>query len=142
MLARKRLELAQQGTELHAQHRRLLETCIRILEQAIHGSVSRATKAKADYFALVAEGMGKKLGIQHQQMLAQLYSSDMQEALQQRHESLAKEDRSLKRTIMEMEERLELYDQVKGMKAIAQAYREVLNETEKVKAELARLEKS
>lgn len=55
-------------------HRQITETCIRVLEQVMHGSASRATKAEADYLACVAEGMVKKLEMQQRQLTSQIDS--------------------------------------------------------------------
>ena len=47
--------------EISATHRDVLETQIRILEQTMHGSVVRGTKAHAEHLSVVAEGLEMKI---------------------------------------------------------------------------------
>ena len=135
-----RLAIAKEASSLHVLYRHILETSIRILEQTIHGSVARNTKAKADYLALVAEGMSKKLSLQHGQLISQLYSTEAQETLRTRHGNLQIETKTTKRNIREANDKLEEYKQVGGMESVAQEYADILKESEKVRAEIARLE--
>lgn len=116
-----------------------METSIRILEQTIHGSVARGTKAKAEYLATVAEGMSKKLHLQHGQLVLQVYSSDVQEALKAKSDTLESQKRAVKRQVREAEEKLEEYRKAAGMKGMALEYAEVLRETERVESEIERL---
>lgn len=136
-----RLVLAQEASKLHELHRQVVERSIRILEQTIHGSVARGVKAKADYLAVVAEGMSKKIELQRGQILSQLYTPAFQEALQMKLGELQEASRLAKRKVREAEERLEDYEKVQGMSGLAHEYAEVLKETEKVRSEIARLEK-
>jgi hypothetical protein len=73
-LAATRLHITRESGNVHELYKQVLATSIRLLEQTIHGSVSRASRAKAEYLAIVVEGMAKKLGIQYQQLLSQVYS--------------------------------------------------------------------
>lgn len=141
-LAESRLSLAQEASNLHELYRQVIERSIRILEQTMHGSVARGAKAEADYLALVSEGMNKKVNLQHEQLLSQLCSPAFQEALELRAGELHAENRSTKRKVREAEERLNEYRKINGMGSMAQEYAEVLKETEKVKADIARLEKA
>lgn len=136
-----RLTLAQEATKLHEVHRQVIERSIRILEQTIHGSVARGVKAKADYLALVAEGMNKKIELQHGQLLSQLYTPAFQQALQAKFDELQEASRLAKRRVREAEDKLGDYKKVQGMGSLAQEHAEVLKETEKVQSEIARLEK-
>ncbi|KAK3696035.1 hypothetical protein LTR37_018177 [Vermiconidia calcicola] len=139
--SRSRLELAQEVSSLHSTYRQAIETSIRILEQTIHGSVARSTKAKADYLVLVAEGMSKKLSLQHGQLMSQLYSSEMQEVLRTKAEEIETRSRTTKRKVREAEEKLEEYRKAGGgLKGMAMEYAEILKESERVKAEVARLQ--
>ena len=137
--AEARLALTQEATKLHAVYREIIQASIRILEQTIHGSVARGTKAKADYLATVAEGMSKKLGVQHGQLMSQLYSPDIQAVLQSKRDKLVAENAATKRKVREAEEKLEEYRTSGGMEDLAKEYAEVLRESNKVKAELDRL---
>ena len=51
------LKPAYRNVLLHELYKQIFATSIRLLEQTIHGSVSRASKAKAEYLAAVAEGI-------------------------------------------------------------------------------------
>lgn len=140
-LAQCRLSLARDVVGLHELYRTLIESSIRILEQTIHGAVARGTKAKADYLALVAEGMSKKLNVQHWQLMQQVYSSEIQDFLKAKKEELEAETRVLRRKAREAEEKLEQYRRARGMEGMVKEYAEILREVEKVKEEVGRLEK-
>lgn len=140
-LSRSRLALAQEIQQLHALYRQVMETSIRILEQTIHGSVARGTKAKADYLATVAEGMSKKLGVQHAQLMQQVYSPEMQEALRGRVEAMQSESVALRRKVREAEARREEYRAARGMQGMVKEYAEILRESQRVEEEISRLER-
>lgn len=88
----------------------------------------------------MAEGMSKKLGLQHAQLLQQVYSVEVQEYLRERFEREGKEERAVRRKAEEAEEVLERYRAGRGMEGVAREYAELLRETERVKVEIARLE--
>jgi hypothetical protein len=134
-----RLALTQEATKQHAVYRQIIQTSIRILEQTIHGSVARGTKAKADYLATVAEGMSKKLGVQHGQLMSQLYSPDIQVVLQSKRDELVAQNTATKRKVREAEQKLEEYRTSGGMEDLAKEYAEILKGRDKVKAEVGRL---
>ena len=139
-LAATRIDITHETGKVHELYRQVLANSIRLLEQEIHGSVSRASKAKADYLAVVAEGMAKKLGIQHQQLLSQVYTNDLQGVLQERSEELSREDRSIRRKLDQAQEKLQQYRAGRGMEGMANEYAEILSETARVRAEITRLE--
>lgn len=139
-LAAARLDVNHEITQVNDLYKQILASSIRLLEQTIHGSVSRASKAKAEYLAIVAEGMAKKLGIHHQQLLSQLYSGDLQEELQERSTEMVREERSAKRKCEEANEKLEQYRAGRGMEGMADEYAAILRETARVREEIARLE--
>ncbi|KAK3067752.1 hypothetical protein LTR53_015180 [Teratosphaeriaceae sp. CCFEE 6253] len=139
-LAHSRLALAQDTQQLHTLYRQLSELCIRILEQAIHGSVARGTKAKADYLATMAEGMSKKLGVQHAQLMQQVYSPEMQTALKARSDDMQAQTISVREEIREAEGRLEKYRTARGISGMVKEYAEILSESEKIKDGITRLE--
>lgn len=138
--AEARFDFTQEATALHDIYRQIIEACIRTLEQTIHGSVARGTKAKADYLATVAEGMSKKLELQRSQFAAQLYSEDVQEALRMSSGRLEKESGLMKVRIRDAEGQLQEYGKASEIKGMAVEYAEILRETEKVKAEVERLQ--
>ncbi|CAK1354130.1 hypothetical protein CB0940_01966 [Cercospora beticola] len=135
-----RLDLAHEVANVHDLYRKAIGTCIRTLEQTIHGSVSRGTKAKAEYLTTVAEGMSKKLQLQHNQLLSQTRSPDLEEALKTRSEDLDHEAVMLKRKIRDAEDKLAEYHQAKAIRGIAAEYSDIIRETAKIKADIARLE--
>ena len=137
--AESRLALGHEITALHSVYRQILESSIRILEQTIHGSVARGTKAKADYLATVAEGMSKKLELQLGQLVAQLYSEDVQDALRSRSGRLAKETSALKAKVRAAEGKMEEYRRASGMRGMAAEYADIVRETERVREEIERL---
>lgn len=134
-----RLKLTQEATKLLALYHHIIETSIRILEQTIHGSVARGTKAKADYLATVAEGMSKKLGVQYGQLMAQVYSPEVQAVLQSKRDELEARNKTMKRKVREAEEKLDEYRVAGGMESVAKEYAEILKESERIKSEIARL---
>ena len=125
---------------MRALYRTVLETSIRILEQTIHGSVSRSTRAKADYLAIVAEGMNKKLQLQYNQLLVSTYSAEMQQALGAKSEGLERESLKAKKKIREVEERLAEYRQSSAIEAMAKQYSEILQESKRVEEDIARVQ--
>ncbi|KAF1821028.1 uncharacterized protein K489DRAFT_263289 [Dissoconium aciculare CBS 342.82] len=138
-LAATRLELAQEAADVHAMQRKVIETSIRILEQTIHGSVSRNTKAKADYLATFAEGMNKKLQLQHNQLLNTAYAPEMQEALETRTTQLEREKLILQRKVREANERLAEYTRSKPLSELGRDYADIRAEIEKVRQDLTKL---
>lgn len=136
-----RIEIAHEAAGLHTLYRKAIETSIRILEQTIHGSVSRGTKAKAEYLATVAEGMDRKLRIQHNQLLAQTKSPEIEDILQSRQEDLDQESALLRRKLRELEGRLDEYRQAKAVEGIAKEYAEIISETKKVQSDIERFQR-
>lgn len=57
-LADARLRLSNTAYAVLALHRELLESSIRVLEQTMHGSLARATRAKAELLHAKAEVLG------------------------------------------------------------------------------------
>ncbi|KAF2478971.1 hypothetical protein BDY17DRAFT_313580 [Neohortaea acidophila] len=138
-LTESRIKLVEEAVQLHTVYRQISERSINVLEQVIHGAAARGARAKADYLALVAEGMDKKLRLQHAQLVSQLLSPEVLAALRQRGESMRVERRSVQRKTAEVEEKLEAYGKVAGMQGLAREYADILQETEKVEADIARL---
>ncbi|TKA32729.1 hypothetical protein B0A50_00954 [Salinomyces thailandicus] len=140
-LAKSRITLTQELPKVHELYRQVIETSIRILEQTIHGSVARGTKTKADYLAVVAEGMAKKLAVQHAQLMQQVYTPEVRNDLKAKASRLDAEGVTLKRRIRDAEEKLAEYRQARGMKQMIAEYAELLREIEKVESEISRVEK-
>ncbi|KAK4548076.1 hypothetical protein LTR36_010796 [Oleoguttula mirabilis] len=139
-LAQSRIGLAQDVSALHELYRQVMQASIRVLEQMMHGSVARGTKAKADHLAAVAECMSKKLSLQYGQLMHQVYSPDMQATLRAKAQEAEAEMGVLRRRTREAEERLSEYQRARGMKDMVREYAEIIKETQRVREELERLE--
>lgn len=135
-----RIALADQSTALLETNRTLLQTIIRRLEQTLHGSVARGSRARADHLARVAEAMEKKIRLTEAQVLQQTYSPEVREALGAREEELRREAGAVRRKVRQAREEVDGYEAVRGMRQIADAYAEILREREKVRGDVERLE--
>ncbi|KAF2723979.1 hypothetical protein K431DRAFT_282244 [Polychaeton citri CBS 116435] len=139
-LASYRLSLTHDAVAVHAVQREIMETSIRLLEQSICGLVARSSKAKAEYLALMAEGMAKKLTLKQGELLSQVYSSAFRETLSNKYEELELEVRAIKRKIEKAVRAVEAYGKEGTMRDMAKEYAELKAETDRVKEEIARLE--
>lgn len=139
-LASLRIDLAHEATHLLSLYRAATELSIRILEQTIHGSISRSTKTKADYLAIVAEGMSRKLQLQLNRLMTATRSPEMEAALKGRAAELEKEYGFLRREVREKRELLEEYRNGGGVEGMAREYAGILAEVERVREEVERLE--
>jgi hypothetical protein len=139
-LSQARLSLTNEIRQLHDLYRQIMQASIRILEQTIHGAVSRGARAKADYLATMAEAMSKKISVQKLQLLQQAYSSEVQEALKAKADALQTESAGLRMKIRWAEDKLEQYRKTRGMGEMVREYEEIVNETERVRDEIERLE--
>jgi myosin heavy subunit len=135
-----RLDLAHNAASLQSLYLKALETSIRLLEQTIHGSISRNTKTKAEYLATVAEGMARKLQIQQNQLFTQTKSTELQEAVSLKSEELEREAMMLKRKVREMGEALAEYRESNAVEGMAREYAEIEGERERVQVDIERLE--
>lgn len=138
-LARTRLALAHSISALHDLYREVIAASIQTLEQSLHGAVARGTRARAEYLAVVAEGMSKKLGVQHAQLMQQVYSPEIQEVLKAKAAAVGEEIVAVRQKVRRAEEELAEYTRVLGMEGMVKEYGEILRETERVEAEIARL---
>lgn len=134
-----RLRLASEAAKAHNLSRQITQHSIAILEQTIHGSVARGSKAKAEYLAIVAEGMSKKLTLQQRQLDAKLHAPEVKKMLDAKSEEIEAKSRACKRKVREAEERLEDYRGIGGMDAVAREYAEVALEMQRVRGEIGRL---
>jgi hypothetical protein len=141
-LASVRLEIAHAAADVHDVYREAIEASIRVLEQTVHGSVSRSTKAKAEYLATVAEGMSKKLQLQRRQVQAQTNSGELQKVLQAKVEELNQESFMLRRRIREAEDNLAEYQEARALGGMASEYAALLEKKRRVMADISRLQGS
>lgn len=138
--ASSRLEVAHALNSIHHIARQVLERCIRLLEQTIHGSMARNAKAHAEYLCTVAEGMAKKLAVQHQQVVRQVYSADMTELLKLKTRQIAQEQVASKRQTKEAEEELKRYESMRGVEGLVEEYAQILAESGRIRREIEKLE--
>lgn len=136
------LEQTIVARQIHDTYRQLIEASIRILEQTIHGSVARSIKAKAEYLATVAEGMSKKLEVQHVQLLSQLDSGDARDIVKGRTQELSKQNRQLKAQIRDAQEGLNVWRQKHEDNNVAREYFAVTRDTSAMKSKLDELQRA
>ncbi|KIW06246.1 uncharacterized protein PV09_02719 [Verruconis gallopava] len=135
-----RTRITELGDQIHAAYRDLFETSIRIIEQTIHGSISRGTKAKAEHLAVVAKGMELKL-----QILAQtdsiLTDPALQSDLEEYKSRLENADADLSSRAAAAEKALSEYERAgKGMTEIAKRYADLMKACDGVRDEIQKLE--
>lgn len=138
-LTQERLSLANIASEVLAAHRDLLEAIIRILEQTMHGSVARATRAQAEHLAMKAAGVEMKLNIH---AATHPPPPALTSALKSYNAHLLSLQAGLRTREQAAEKTLQQYERAggKGMLEIAGRYAQLTEEIERVKDEIARLE--
>ena len=135
-----RSSVAALATQLQRLRLTLLETLVRSLEQVIHGSVARHSKARAEHLALVAEGLCSKTKLL---ALTQTATMDpaLKEALEAYGSALGETHASLVAEEAKLTEKVRAYEKGgKGMRDLAKQFQVVLAEIQEVKEEIARLE--
>ncbi|KAI9681353.1 MAG: hypothetical protein M1817_002636 [Caeruleum heppii] len=136
-----RLRIATTACSILTVHRELLEAIIQVLEQTKHGSVSRGLKAQADHLAVVAESIVAKLGVTKLEKLTQTYTPDIVSALENYHLHLDDTTIRLTQRQKAAQQHLKRYEVVgPEMKEIAARYKATLQESERIKKDIARLE--
>ena len=147
-IATKTIQIADLVASLSTVNREILQVAVRILEQSIHGSVSRATRAKAEHLATVARGMELKLSIiTHAANSSDASSHQGGVGLSRALKSYSAHLRALKEELNaeegSLDTKLKDYESAGGgMKDIAKRYAELVAEREEVKEEIARLQEA
>lgn len=147
-LAAKTIQLADVATSTAVINRELLQLAVRILEQSIHGTVSRAMRAKSEHLATVSRGMELKLAIiGHEANPTNPSAVAADEGLGKATQQYAVELRQLNANasgdFSAAEAKLKDYASAgKGMSDIARRYAELEVEITEVKDEIARLEQA
>ncbi|KAJ5205854.1 hypothetical protein N7491_003522 [Penicillium cf. griseofulvum] len=149
-----RRKMAATAAEVVAARARVLERTVVILERAKHGALARATKAKAEHLAVVAQGVEGKLEVMKLEIAATLYTPETLAALARYRQHLRQTKERLqhrrKMTVQELRAYgdVEMSDPATDIPAdegtfedIARRYGVLARETEEVKMEIARLEK-
>ncbi|KAJ5505959.1 hypothetical protein LT330_001423 [Penicillium expansum] len=148
-----RRKMAATAAEVVAVRARVLERTVVILERAKHGALARATKAKAEHLAVVAQGVEGKLEVTKLEIAATLYTPETLAALARYRQHLRQTKERLqhrrKMTIQELRAYgdVEMSDPATDIDVdegsfadIARRYGILAREIEEVKMEIARLE--
>ncbi|KAF2236537.1 hypothetical protein EV356DRAFT_574825 [Viridothelium virens] len=140
-LLKSRERIASLACEVLNAHTACLDIGIRTLEQTIHGSVARGTRAQTEHLSTVAEGICGKSVIAAYQAQSSLYTPELISALQNYTSHLESTTARLKRREGTAEDELEAYEEAgDGMRDIARRFAEVKAEIEKVQGEMRRLD--
>ncbi|KAF2107247.1 hypothetical protein BDV96DRAFT_302502 [Lophiotrema nucula] len=139
-LAREREELANTAYKVLTLHRQVLETSIKILEQTMHGSLARATKAKAEHLGTRATSLGLQAKIY---TLTHPPPKEFMEALKSFRVGLGTTEKELRDREGLARRALELYERAgeKGMRDIAKRAQHLRAEIGKTEAEIEKLER-
>ncbi|KAJ6089908.1 hypothetical protein N7467_005124 [Penicillium canescens] len=147
-----RREMAATAAGVVAVRAKVLERTVVILERAKHGALARATRAKADHLATVAQGIEGKLEVMKLEIAATIYTPETIAALTRYKQHLRQTKERLEdRRKMAIEE-LETYGDVEvsgsardipadggSLAEIARRYGVLAREVESTKMEIARL---
>ncbi|KAJ6007067.1 hypothetical protein N7522_005418 [Penicillium canescens] len=147
-----RREMAATAAGVVAVRAKVLERTVVILERAKHGALARATRAKADHLATVAQGIEGKLEVMKLEIAATIYTPETIAALTRYKQHLRQTKERLEdRRKMAIEE-LETYGDVEvsgsvrdipadggSLAEIARRYGALAREVESTKMEIARL---
>ncbi|CAD0092772.1 unnamed protein product [Aureobasidium mustum] len=137
----KRIELASTLTQLLKTNAQLLQTAIRILEQVMHGSVGRHTRARAEHLATVAQGLEKRLLVARKTVAGQVYDGRAEEQLVRKKEELDARSAGLRRRLRDREQWLERLEGVSGLREAVEEISRVRSEISRVREEVGRLER-
>ncbi|KAJ5169379.1 uncharacterized protein N7500_002162 [Penicillium coprophilum] len=149
-----RRKMAATAAEVVAVRAQVLERTVVILERAKHGALARATKAKAEHLAVVAQSVEGKLEVTKLEIAATLYTPETLAALARYRQHLRQTKERLhhrrKMTIQELRAfgDVEMSDLATDIPVdegtfedIARRYGVLAKEVEEVKMEIARLER-
>ncbi|KAJ5101641.1 hypothetical protein NUU61_003863 [Penicillium alfredii] len=148
-----RRQMAATAAAVLAARTRVLERTVVILERAKHGALARATKAKAEHLATVAQGVEGKVEVTKLEITATLYTPETVAALNRYQQHLRETRTRLDERRAIAVEELKRYGDVEGsdgpateagadggtLAEIARRYGLLVSEVETVKMEIARL---
>ncbi|KAI4716573.1 hypothetical protein E4T48_07244 [Aureobasidium sp. EXF-10727] len=136
-----RIELASTLTQVLKTNAQLLQTAIRILEQVMHGSVGRHTRARAEHLATVAQGLEKRLLVARKTVAGQVYDGRAEEQLVRKKEELDARSAGLRRRLRDREQWLERLEGVAGLREAVEEMSRMKSEICRVREEVGRLER-
>ena len=138
----KRIELASTLTQLLKTNAQLLQTAIRILEQVMHGSVGRHTRARAEHLATVGQGLEKRLLVARKTVAGQVYDGRAEEQLVRKKEEVDARSAGLRRRLRDREQWLDRLEGVAGLKEAVEEMSRIKGEIGRVREEVERLERA
>ncbi|KAJ6017140.1 hypothetical protein N7451_000519 [Penicillium sp. IBT 35674x] len=147
-----RRQMASTAAEVLSVQAQVMERTVILLERVKHGALARATKARAEHLAVVAQGVEGKLEVTKLEVAATLYTPETLSALGRYQQHLRETRARLdERSEIAIEE-LRRYGDVEGAASesasidrsstfaeIARRYGVLAKEVERVKLEIARL---
>ncbi|KAI9038917.1 uncharacterized protein KD926_010131 [Aspergillus affinis] len=151
-----RARMAATATEVVAARAAVMERTVVLLERAKHGALARATKAKAEHLATVAQGVEGKLSVMKLDISATIYTPETVAALGRYRQHLQDTREGLEERQALAREELRAYEDVDSeapaartrskahlgsgpMREIARRYGTLLDEIEEVRSEIQRL---
>ncbi|KAF2263171.1 hypothetical protein CC78DRAFT_286780 [Lojkania enalia] len=139
-LATERVELANTAYTVLSMHRQMLESSIKILEQTMHGSLARATKAKAEHLHARSTALGLQARIH---TLTHPPPNEFVNALGNYRASQGSTEVALKNRAALAKKALELYDRAgeRAMRDIAKRATYLKGEIERTRGEIGKLER-
>ncbi|KAL9113276.1 MAG: hypothetical protein Q9227_002611 [Pyrenula ochraceoflavens] len=122
-------------------YQQLLSLQIQHLERYTHGMGARSTKSQAEYLSTVSAGMAAKAKILLFQTRQDIYTGEVQEALESYAEHLNLIEERLTERETQLAEELKTYQQQgeTRMRECGRRYKSVTKEIEELKAEIERL---
>lgn len=111
------------------------------MEQVVHGSVGRHSRARAEHLATVARGLEKRLLVARKTVATQVYDSQAEEQLRNKKEELDAKCAATRRKLREREQWLERLESVGGLGEAVSEMERLKSEITRVKDEVGRLER-
>ncbi|EAU35813.1 conserved hypothetical protein [Aspergillus terreus NIH2624] len=145
-----RARMAATAAEVLAMRTAVLERMVTLLERAKHGALARATKAKAEHLAMVAQGVEGKLSVMQLEISNALHTPEVTTALGRYREHLQHVRARLEERRVKAQEELDAYAAADSdasrrvgsgpVREIARRYGALLKEMEDVRMEIQRLD--
>ncbi|THC95594.1 hypothetical protein EYZ11_004909 [Aspergillus tanneri] len=150
-----RARMAVMAAKVQAARAAVMERTVVLLERAKHGALARATKAKAEHLAMVAQGVEGKLKVMKLDVSATIYTPETVAALGRYQQHLRDTRERWEERHAAAREKLKAYEEVDSegagttsrsravgsgqMKEIARRYGTLIQEMEDVRSEIQRL---
>ncbi|GES61794.1 zf-CSL-domain-containing protein [Aspergillus terreus] len=145
-----RARMAATAAEVLAMRTAVLERTVTLLERAKHGALARATKAKAEHLAMVAQGVEGKLSVMQLEISNTIHTPEVTAALGRYREHLQNVRARLEERRVKAQEELDAYAAADSdasrhvgsgpVREIARRYGALLKEMEDVRMEIQTLD--